>query len=128
MTEPGADGVALRLLVMKTHQLDRVREFYEALGIRLAEERHGRGPLHYAGKAGAALIEVYPLPDDAPAPDASVRLGFDVMDLDRVLDALQRLGAPVVAEPQSTQWGYRAVVRDPDGRAVELYGPGERRS
>jgi hypothetical protein len=37
------------------------------------------------------------------------------------VQALQTIGAPVVSEPQATKWGFRAVVRDPDGRAVELY-------
>jgi hypothetical protein len=65
---------------------------------------------------------VYPWPDDGPAPDASVRLGFDVTDMDRVLECLRGLGTPVIAEPRMTPRGPRAVVGDPDGRAVELYG------
>jgi hypothetical protein len=38
-----------------------------------------------------------------------------------VVQALQPLGTHVVTEPQATQWGFRAVVRVPDGRAFELY-------
>jgi lactoylglutathione lyase len=118
------DSAALRLLVIKTRQLDKARAFYQALGIHFSEECHKGGPVHYAGQVGATVIEVYPLPDEAPAPDASVRLGFDVANLGGVLESLQSLGTPVVTEPRITPWGYRAVVRDPDGRAVELYGTG----
>jgi predicted enzyme related to lactoylglutathione lyase len=48
-------------------------------------------------------------------------LGFVVEKVADVVQALQTFGTPVVTEPQTTQWGFRAVVRDPDGRAVELY-------
>jgi predicted enzyme related to lactoylglutathione lyase len=122
VTDTGTDGVTLRLLVVKTRQLGPTRGFYEALGIPLTEERHGDGPVHYAGKLGGTTIEVYPWPEDAPPPDSSVRLGFNVTDLGRVLESLRGLGTPVVTESRVTPWGYRAVVRDPDGRAVELYG------
>jgi predicted enzyme related to lactoylglutathione lyase len=128
MTPPGADAVALRLLVIKTHRLDQARAFYQALGIHFTEERHGNGPVHYAGQAGVTTIEVYTLADDAPAPDTSIRLGFDVTALDRVLEALRDLDTPVASAPRATPWGYRAVVRDPDGRAVELYGKAEGRA
>jgi hypothetical protein len=39
-------GVSLALLVLKTRQVDSLRTFYGALGVELAEERHGKGPLH----------------------------------------------------------------------------------
>jgi hypothetical protein len=34
-------GASLRLLVLKTRQVDRLRNFYQALGVELAEEKHG---------------------------------------------------------------------------------------
>jgi hypothetical protein len=37
-------NVSLRLLVLKTRQVDRLRAFYQALGLELAEERHGSEP------------------------------------------------------------------------------------
>jgi lactoylglutathione lyase len=124
VTDKDTPCISLRLLVLKTRQVDKVREFYQILGVPFTEERHGDGPGHYAGQASGTTIEVYPLPDDATAADTSVRLGFDVTDLDRVLKQLRGLGTPIVTDPRMTAWGYRAVVRDPDGRAVELYGKG----
>jgi predicted enzyme related to lactoylglutathione lyase len=125
VTDTATDGVTLRLLVVKTRHLDRTRTFYQTIGIQFVEERHGDGPVHYAGQASGTTIEVYPWPEDGPAPDASVRLGFNVTDIGRVLESLRGLGTPVVTDTRMTPWGYRAVVRDPDGRAVELYGTGE---
>jgi hypothetical protein len=114
-------NVTLSLVVLKTRQVEGLRRFYGALGIELAEERHGKGPAHYAGRVGDVVLEVYPLPKDGPSADATTRLGFIVAKVAEVVQAFRALGAPVVTEPQATQWGFRAVVRDPDGRAVELY-------
>ena len=67
--------VSLTLLVLKTRQVEQLRAFYQALGVDLVEEQHGKGPVHFAGRAGAVVIEVYPLPDDGSPVDSSTRLG-----------------------------------------------------
>lgn len=113
-------GPTLKLVVLKTPQVDRLRAFYQALGICLAEEKHGNGPIHYAGQVGDATLEVYPLPDGGTA-DTTTRLGFAVERLSEVVQTLRDAGAVVASGPQQTAWGLRAVVHDPDGRAVELY-------
>jgi hypothetical protein len=122
LLERPSDATALKLLVLKTAQLDAVRTFYESLGITFTEEQHGRGPVHYAGRSGATLVEVYPLPAGRTA-DNTTRIGFDVDDLHKVLAALQVLGTPVLSPHEQSAASVRltAVVRDPDGRAVELY-------
>lgn len=111
--------VSLTLLILKSCQVDRVRTFYEALGIAFTEERHGSGPRHYAGRVGDVVMEVYPLPEDGTA-DTSTRLGFTVGNLAEMVQALQGLGTPVVKGPAQPAWGLQAVVKDPDGRSVEL--------
>jgi catechol 2,3-dioxygenase-like lactoylglutathione lyase family enzyme len=113
-------AVSLKLLVVKTRHLEEVRAFYQSLGVALASERHGQGPLHHAGQIGEAVFEVYPQQGD-DAPDVTTRLGFAVDDLGRVLETLQAAGTPVIRQAKTTAWGTQAVVRDPDGRAVELY-------
>ncbi len=114
-------NVALSLLVLKTRQVDSLRRFYNLLGIELTEEQHGKGPLHYAGRIGEVGLEVYPLADDGAIADATTRLSFTVENVAGAVQAMQSFGTPVVTEAQATKWGLRAVVRDPDGRAVELY-------
>jgi hypothetical protein len=111
----------LKLLVLKTRQVDRLRAFYQALGVGLAQERHGDGPAHYAGQVGDAVLEIYPLLDEGGMADATTRLGFAVGRLAEAVQALRELGAVIASEPRQTAWGLRAVARDPDGRAVELY-------
>lgn len=111
--------VSLTLLVLKSRQVDRVRTFYQALGIVFTEEQHGTGPRHYAGRVGEVLVEIYPLPNDG-STDASTRLGFTVGNLAEVVRALEGIGTQVVKQPTQTTWGLQAVVKDPDGRSVEV--------
>jgi lactoylglutathione lyase len=106
------NSVSLKLLVLKTRQLERVRTFYEALGVSFVEEKHGNGPVHYAGQVGETVLEVYPLAGEGSA-DGTIRLGFAVENLDQVLERVQSGETQVVTS---------VVVRDPDGRAVELQG------
>lgn len=112
---------ALKLLVLRTSRLDESRRFYQALGINFAEERHGTGPLHYAGRAGETVLELYPLPGDSAVVDSSLRLGFSVTGLAQTVLSLEAAGAAVIHKPRATPWGIQAVVRGPDDRAVELY-------
>lgn len=112
---------ALKLLVLKTTHVDRLRAFYQALGVELVEEQHGSGPLHYAAQVGNAMLEIYPLPGEGGVADATTRLGFAVEDLAEVIHAAHAVGVTITSEPRQTAWGLRAVVRDPDGRSVELY-------
>jgi predicted enzyme related to lactoylglutathione lyase len=109
----------LNLLVLKTHDLDRLKVFYSALGLSFVEEKHGDGPRHLAARVGDLVLELYPLPAGAAPADATTRLGFVVPELDAVVRSLAAVGA-VVSQPRQSQWGTRAVVRDPDARAVEL--------
>lgn len=110
----------LNLLVLKTHQLNKLEAFYSSLDICFAEKRHRDGPLHLAARVGDLVLELYPLPADAGPADGTTRLGFAVPDLDAALRSLDAVGAVLVGQPKMTPWGRRAVVRDPDGRAVEL--------
>lgn len=113
-------SLSLKLLVLKTDAVERLRDFYGGLGFEFVEEQHGNGPRHYSAPLGDGILEIYPLPDGGKV-DGTTRLGFGVSDVEGVVESVREL-AEVVSEPKQTQWGLRAVVRDPDGRAVELYG------
>lgn len=52
--------------------------------------------------------------------DRSNRRGFDVDDVQSVADSLREHGSEIVKDLKQTQWGLRAVFKDPDGRSVEL--------
>ena len=49
--------------------------------------------------------------------------GFVLNEVDAVLADLRALGSVVLQAPTSMPWGVRAVVKDPDGRPVEVFVP-----
>jgi lactoylglutathione lyase len=112
--------VSLILLVLKTRQVEQLRLFYQVLGINLIEEQHGTGPIHFAGRVGDTVLEVYPLAGDSTPVAAAPRLGFAVENLAEVVRKLQDIGSTIVTPPKASAEGMQAVVKDPDGRAVEL--------
>ena len=112
---------SLKLLVLRTPDPNGLRRFYQVLGIEFVEERHGSGPLHFAGRIGDTVLDLYPLEGDVGPADGTLRLGFSVTGLPETIRSLEADGATVVSHPKPTAWGNRAVVRDPDGRSVELY-------
>jgi predicted enzyme related to lactoylglutathione lyase len=110
---------SLALLVLKTHQMEAVRRFYAALGIEFQQEKHEKGPIHFSGQLGDTILEIFPLPPDRTS-DVTTRLGFVVDDLSKVLETLVANGLIGRKVPEETESGLLVVLRDPDGRAVEL--------
>jgi lactoylglutathione lyase len=111
----------LSLLVLKTKEMLQLVAFYQALGIAFAEEKHGKGPTHFAAVMGEFVFEIYPLQGDQPDSVDSTRLGFRVANLELILNQLQERGVPILSPMRTTAWGQNAVVSDPDGRAVDLF-------
>ena len=113
-------GATLKLLVLKTHRLEQMRVFYEAMGLSFAAEQHGEGPRHFAASTGGMVLEIYLLPAAAEAETAS-RLGFELEDPEQFLTQVETLKGGVIQPGRKSAWGFRAIVADPDGRRVEIY-------
>ncbi|MGF1578514.1 MAG: VOC family protein [Gemmataceae bacterium] len=113
---------SLRLLVMYTSRLPEVLAFYERLGLEFVPEQHGKGPVHYSANLNEFVLELYPA--QAANPECKlVRLGFSVENLDNVVRLLDT--TETLSEPTRSSRGHRAIVKDPDGRVVELYARSE---
>lgn len=103
--------------------------FYRALGLEFVEEQHGAGSVHYSCQLDGTVIELFPgKPGTAPdRRDAgATMIGFQINDLDSILENLRAVGTVVLTAPQVNAWGHRAVVQDPDERAIELNEPASR--
>ena len=107
----------LKLIVLRTHRLQELKQFYTSLGIKFVEERHSKGPVHYAGAIGSAVLELYPLPKGAPDPDKSVRLGFVVPNLGAIASELGSTGIRIGPSERNSPV---VVIKDPDDRVIEL--------
>jgi lactoylglutathione lyase len=111
--------VALNLVVLRCSDLDRAVEFYSNLGLKFARHRHGNGQEHFAAELPGAVFELYPLSSDGQS-SAGTRIGFRVPSLDAAITSLTAAPASIVSPPKQSEWGRRAVVKDPDGHRVEL--------
>lgn len=107
----------LKLLVLRTHRLEEMKTFYEALGVKFVKEERGQNVIHYAGSIGAAILELAALPRNAPEPDKSVRLGFVVPNLGAIAS---ELGSAGIRIGPSERKSPAVVIKDPDGRTIEL--------
>ncbi len=115
--------------VMHAADVERTAAFYAALGLPLVPEQHGDGPVHHVCQLGSTHLAIFA----AATPDGSAVTapghreaggsftGFAVDDLHAVLERLDGLGSPIVEPLSKRSWGERALVRDPDGRVVELF-------
>ena len=99
-------------------------EFYRAIGLDLAEELHEEGPVHLAVELGPVHFAIYEASGPGRAPErrtvGDTFAGFYVDSLDEVTAALERIGAPILAEHDDMPWGCRIIAHDPDGRAIEV--------
>ena len=111
---------ALSLLVLRSGDVEKARQFYELLGMSFSRHRHGTGPEHYASEDDRGVVEIYPR---SGGEGDATGLGFKVPDVRQTFDQFASAGykpSPI----RDNDWGRSFVVRDPDGRRVEiLEGP-----
>lgn len=128
-------------LILFSGDVERAAAFYAALGLVLAPEQHGEGPLHFtcsiglthfalfaatggvaqdAGDARGAKAAAIEGPMSHKRPGSQF-FGLTVNDLAAAFVAALATGGTVVQDPRDYPWGRRALVRDPDGRVVELF-------
>lgn len=113
------------LLVIRSRDIERAVKFYQRMGIMFARHSHGRGPEHFACDLCGFVFEIYPK-RNADDTTTNTRLGFNVDDVDCLIDLLREVDVTIVSEPTDSEWGRRAVVKDPDGHTVELVTPTNR--
>jgi lactoylglutathione lyase len=109
----------LNLVVIRSTDIDRAVTFYRMLGMRFTQHSHGSGPAHYTSKTADLVFELYPLAS-SQMPTITMRLGFQVDDLDELVMELESIGAKILTPPQDSPWGRRAIVQDLDGHTIEL--------
>ena len=110
----------LNLIVIKTQSLEILKGQYEVLGLEFDYHKHGKGPYHYSAYLNDLVFEIYPLPQSADEADSTLRLGFEIKDLDEKMSQLKNENWIIKTSPKRTEWGYIAVIQDFDGRKIEL--------
>ena len=106
----------LNLIVLRSADIEKTRAFYELLGMTFTRHAHGTGPEHYAHEDERGVFEIYPAKQAADAGDKT-GLGFVVTDLAAMHVKLASYQPQAITQ---NEWGRTFVVRDPDGRRVEV--------
>src|SRR3569623_504570 len=106
----------LNLLVLRCRDIEKAKSFYELFGMAFVQEQHGNGPMHFSSVDDAGTFELYPA--DAAAVDQT-GLGFVTGEIEGLHTLLCRNQfAP--RDVRETDRGRMFVVRDPDGRRIEV--------
>lgn len=102
----------ISLLVIRCKNIEISKSFYELFDLNFKKEKHGSGPEHYSTEYDGAVFELYP--NKGISPDDNTRLGFKISNLENVINNLE-------TESTIEYNGVTSyVVRDPDGRKIEL--------
>jgi predicted enzyme related to lactoylglutathione lyase len=114
----------LRSMTLRVYRMEAMVAFYqEAFGVVMEEKRLETGQAWF-GWLGDVMLCFLPLasetePDEYPA----VQFGLEVEDVDAALELCLKYGGIIIQEPLQRLDEIYAVLRDPDGNALELYGP-----
>lgn len=111
----------LTLLVIRTKDIRQLADFYSLLGLTFDYHKHGNSPYHYSTTIRNTVLEIYPLAKGQMEADRDLRLGFSLDNFEAIIEVLKDNGIMFSSEPMPTEYGFMAVVKDPDGRKIELY-------
>lgn len=113
----------INFIMIRSSNIESVRNFYQSLGLVFIEEQHGNGPIHYANTQDHLVIEIYP-GDEGKVPSwkdsGATMFGFYVEDIRKIVDTIDQQNGKIISEPKDSERGLRAVLEDPDGRRVEI--------
>lgn len=99
----------INLVVLKTTQPENLVAFYEQIGFKFSNHRHGNGPLHYAAELPGFTFEIYPFPDGIHVSDNTTRLGFTVADMETTLEKLKSTGMTIKKGPHGNRMGLSST-------------------
>ncbi len=111
----------IRLLVLRTGSPEKTAVFYKLMDLTFDYHKHGNSPYHYTTQIGTTILEIYPLAKNQTEADKNLRLGFTIDNFDTTIDALKQHHVPFILEPTQTDFGFMAIITDPDDRKIELY-------
>lgn len=111
----------IRLLVIRTANPKTLADFYHLLGLTFEYHKHGNSPYHYSASIDKTILEIYPFSKKQTEADSSLRLGFGIDNFDTVINKLKAEQVVFSSEPMQTEFGFMAIIVDPDGRKIELY-------
>jgi lactoylglutathione lyase len=56
----------MKVVVLHTEHIDEALAFFTGLGLAFVEEKHEKGPVHYACERNELVLEIYPATEKHP--------------------------------------------------------------
>lgn len=112
-------AIRFNLIVLRSFDMVKLSDFYSAFGMKFEKHRHGKGPEHFGSEDSGVVFEIYSKRDESDNT-TNIRIGFEVADLNEVLEKLGSFDYRVVSEPKESPWGRRMVIDDIEGHRIEL--------
>jgi hypothetical protein len=98
-------------LVVKSAQIDELKNYYELLGAIFVKEKHGNGVEHYSSQNISPTIEIYP---DKKEIKNHLALFMKIKNMDDYQSYLSERGVKY----EKTNLGI--YLRDPDDNRIEI--------
>jgi len=108
----------LGMIMVVVKDMKRSVAFYrDVLGLKLEFESPHWSQLN----AGAIKIGLHPEGKDVKvSPTTGLNFGFYVPDVQKAAAELKASGAKMIMEPRKENFGWLAIVADPDGYPIQL--------
>ena len=103
--------MTLKLIVIKTKDIDKLMQFYQLIGLTFDKHQHGKGAIHYATIIKEIVFEIYPLPISEIKADNTLRLGFEVINLKELITELELKNVKIINYPKQTEFGFMAIAK-----------------
>jgi predicted enzyme related to lactoylglutathione lyase len=110
-------------LQLNTPDIETLCTFFTSLGIAMQEFKVSKGSSYFAAETGSFQLKIFSIPQRqrSSTPDLSLRV--QVNDIDEVMKKLKEIpGVGIIMDVEFLNEGKTALVSDPDGRLVEIYG------
>ncbi|MGZ3696281.1 MAG: VOC family protein [Bdellovibrionota bacterium] len=118
--------VSAILLTSKNHE--KLAAFYkDVVGIPLEDEEHGETLKHYGCELGDLHFAIHPVEnfDDQSHGVGSIKLAFEVFDMEAHVKKLEKHGVKLLYPPKKMGPMLITAIKDPDGNLIEFTQLGE---
>jgi predicted enzyme related to lactoylglutathione lyase len=110
-------------VILVSESPEPLAAFYrDVLGIPLKTEEHEGTLLHWGCDLGDVHFAIHPIDDfpDKQAGVGSVKLAFNVFDIQALAERFRKAGLSLLYPPKDTGFFWSTAVQDPDGNFVEF--------